>query len=425
MIQGTTLAASGQPPAGRPTPARTPWGAIVVVVVLALLAWLHLYRAVQTASVEPTDFRTYFMASEDALAGRNPYTKSEKHLDYIYPPLLLWLCAPLTKLPFLVAVAVWTLVNFLAWIGAVCLTLKIVNPRRAATWILIVVPSLACYRWILQASTRGQLNLIVLLVTLAGLWAAERRKEWLSGSFLAMAIHLKLLPILFLPYFILRTRWKVVASCFAVGVILLVLPGVTYGREWTIQMLRLWLQRFLQHGGALAMDMEGGNQAPLAMMYRFLARRDVPPVEWFPPPVASLPPETVWLMYTLVAVTVYSVTLWLSNRSHPFAPAAADFSLLFLSTHLVSKKTFEHHLVTMIFVYSALLAIVPGWRGSPRRAATAWWGLWGAIILQNFYSPMFLGLTAASRIGVYSPTTLSLILLWSVLVMLKLDRSKG
>src|SRR5688500_13335117 len=84
--------------------------AVVVLLTLALL--VHVLRAWQVNSSQPSDFRIFYEASLDLQAGADPYRDATTHLPYIYPPLLAWAMAPLTALPLRGAVEVWVGLSF-------------------------------------------------------------------------------------------------------------------------------------------------------------------------------------------------------------------------------------------------------------------------------------------------------------------------
>ena len=64
----------------------------------------------------------------------------------------------------------------------------------------------------------GQVSLFVLFLLVLALWLSHRGKLGAAGAILAAATLIKIFPILFLAYFLLRGKWKAVAG-FAAGFI--------------------------------------------------------------------------------------------------------------------------------------------------------------------------------------------------------------
>ncbi len=108
-----------------------------------LLAWLIVLislvlviRIASNSKWSQWDLRVYYHASEAFLCGSDPYDSSQwseaadnsMELEYVYPPITLLLFAPLTILPY--SVAVWVFI----FLKAACLALLI------TTWIKWFVP---------------------------------------------------------------------------------------------------------------------------------------------------------------------------------------------------------------------------------------------------------------------------------------------
>ena len=61
----------------------------------------------------------------------------------------------------------------------------------------------------------AQVNILVFTLTLISLFFWVRAKDFLSGLWLACAVFIKLTPALFLLFFILKKKWKVLAGFLA------------------------------------------------------------------------------------------------------------------------------------------------------------------------------------------------------------------
>ncbi|MBI4863946.1 MAG: hypothetical protein HY815_27355 [Candidatus Riflebacteria bacterium] len=93
------------------------------------------------------------------------------------------------------------------------------------------------------------------------------------------------------------------------------------------------------------------------------------------------------------------------------------FALTAVTTHLLVKRSWGYHYVTMTFVYATLIGAVGGRRFD--RGATRWivGGVAMAALMQNFYSPMIVGKQMSGTISSYGPTTLSFVVLAATLVL--------
>ena len=77
---------------------------------------------------------------------------------------------------------------------------------------MVPVPAVA-----LEAANGAHLDAISAFCVFGLGWAAVRRRHWLAGVFLGLAGGLKLVPLLLLPVFLRRGRWR--TSLTAVGLV--------------------------------------------------------------------------------------------------------------------------------------------------------------------------------------------------------------
>jgi len=157
---------------------------------------------------------------------------------------------------------------------------------------------------------------------------------------------------------------------------------------------------------ALEMDVQGDNQALPAMLYRFCGpRAGLPPCE-LPPQLVELAPASLWTLYALAALAIYGLTLLACRRAAPALPTALDAALIVLAMHLISKKTWEYHLVTLLFVDTLVLALalkraaVSG-RSLPSGGGPALAALAAATVCKNAYSPLFVGRSLSAAFKPY------------------------
>src|SRR5437667_265371 len=89
--------------------------------------------------------------------------------------------------------------------------------------------------------SHGNVNLYILLLVAACLFAFQHRRDWLAGVLLALGIACKVTPALFIPYFVWKRAWKTLAGC-AIGLLLflIVIPGLRLGFERNLTLLGRW-----------------------------------------------------------------------------------------------------------------------------------------------------------------------------------------
>jgi hypothetical protein len=168
---------------------------------------------------------------------------------YPYPPLLAVLMLPLGALPFDAAVHVWMLFNLALWAVDTALLVywlrvllsegtagavgdglswrrRMANVMRGQadgpTMAAIGVVAVSVLAWpLLQGLLMGQVHVLLLFLLLCIPLCVRRNRPSLAGTLLALAIMIKVLPLLLLAYYLARGRWRLVLSAVAVSLFLL------------------------------------------------------------------------------------------------------------------------------------------------------------------------------------------------------------
>ncbi|HWB53943.1 MAG TPA: glycosyltransferase family 87 protein [Tepidisphaeraceae bacterium] len=154
--------------------------------------------------------------------------------EYVYPPLIAFLAQPLGWIPLVWAAAVMLVVN----LGAAIFALKIacnemLERLTGRTTALAVAQVALIAAWLTTDHIRSELNAwetniwMLLMFVLALRWSD--RKPLLSGIALGFAFNIKYLPIVFVPYLILRRRWAILVSFIVSSVFFAFLPAVSMG----------------------------------------------------------------------------------------------------------------------------------------------------------------------------------------------------
>jgi hypothetical protein len=122
----------------------------------------------------------------------------------IYPPIAQLCFAPIA---FLTPGAAGTLGVQIAGAAAVVVTTwllaRFLGDRRGWSLLYGACPAVA-----LEAANGAHLDAISALCVFGLGWAAVRRRHWLAGVFLGLAAGIKLVPLLLIPAFLRRGRWR-------------------------------------------------------------------------------------------------------------------------------------------------------------------------------------------------------------------------
>jgi Glycosyltransferase family 87 len=211
------------------------WSSVWVVGCVALIPYLIAvaHCLIKFARTGRTGNLPSFRDAAIALShGQNIYQSGVG--DYVYPPLIAFLAQPLGWISIHWAAVFMLAVNTIVAL----LTLKIICEESLfrltgrATPIMVARVALIT-AWLTTDHIRTEFdewetNIWMLFMFVLALRWADRRPVW-AGMALGFAFNIKFLPIVFVPYLIIRRRW-VVLLAFAASVLLFsFLPVISMG----------------------------------------------------------------------------------------------------------------------------------------------------------------------------------------------------
>lgn len=209
--------------------------AAVSLGLVAMLGYLGV-RGLKGLRNPYADFYDFFHAAAAFRAGTDLYTSGDN--GYIYPPLLAFLLQPLTALGERGAGVAWIALMLagtaLATVLAAGTSVRTLAPEdpRARDWTSRLAPGVLALLVLLTTFKRefdwANCNVLVILaLVLAAAWM--ERRAFLAGFLLGFAVHIKYLPIVFLPYFLVRRRWGAAGGMVAGLVVFALLPAAGSG----------------------------------------------------------------------------------------------------------------------------------------------------------------------------------------------------
>jgi len=275
--------------ADRARSVRTLIGWIALAAVLGLYGYNQGYKAWR--SMHANDFKHIYLGSLLLRHGQNPYD-GEAFLGwagrygfrtinpYVYPPTTGLILRPLATLSFDEAKRVWFYLNHAMLLGALALCIHLFlgwrDPWRLAAVVLLAATSFPLRRTL----TAGQLNCVLLLTYCALCWAERNRRDWAVGLFVGFGTLFKLLPGIFVLYYLAKRRWRaLVWTALWSGAILgtslatmgwrvhaaylPVVRAMGYGRS-------VWQERLIA-GGQEPFYRDPFNQSPNSLFHHLLA----------------------------------------------------------------------------------------------------------------------------------------------------------
>lgn len=342
--------------------------------VLGGLTLLFLIVGIQymiKSSEDRSAFNRWRNQVQGLIRGEDVYEK----FNYPNAPIMGLILYPLSELPrFKVGslhVDTGAITWFLIKVGMTMLAFLWVVRLVAASgvafppWAQVIMLAFSL-RPIVGDLSHGNVNLLILFLVVASVYAFRQGRDVGAGLALALAISCKVTPALFIPYFLWKRAWKTLAAA-ALGLVLFffLIPGSILGYAHTVQITRTWVERMiLPFAVQGAVTTEHNNQSLPGLVYRlgtrspsFLDDDDQPLPDgyynWL-----DLEPESARFIVKVCGVLFLVFLAWMcrtptQKREHPLL--AAEYALVVLGMLLFSERTWKHHCVTLLLPFGVIV----------------------------------------------------------------------
>jgi hypothetical protein len=381
---------------------RLGWMALVAVV--ALYGYWQGYRAFQ--NMHGNDFKHLYLGAVFLRRGFDPYVEVDfiRWADsygfqtinpYVYPPTTGLVLSFLTAWNPTTAGRIWFFMNHAMLIASLVLCAWFFVGFRDP-WLLALIALLAATSYPLRRTlTAGQLNCALLLLYCGICWAILKRREWLGGLLVGFGILFKLVPGIFVVYFLWKQRWRAAAWTalwFAaiLGISIATAGWKTHVAFWPVMRemrygRSVWQERLIA-GKQNPFYRDPYNQSPNSLFHHLLAHDPVGAIKpWmeFPPEMKRVPKGFRWANWLTfyTSLTLVLLALWaIHGPSQPveFKPAgqppreSLEIALMVMLSLLLPSLMWDHYVVALFLPQIILLA---------KLAATKRWFSWQMAVL--------------------------------------------
>jgi hypothetical protein len=303
------------------------------------------------------DFEHFYYAAEAIHNGTDPYASGSR--GYIYPPLIAFLFEPLAQLGRDRAAA-WMLgINVFTASLAIILAADQFLRRFGISRNPMILAAVILLSMLLNIDKiKGEWQMwqtdvfMLLLFVVALRWLD--RFPICAGIALGMAVNIKYLPLMFIPYLLIRRRWRTTAGLIIGTLIFAILPALATG--WTANlrnlhtaMTGLLQMTGMQTGGIEAAHIHHVKDALSCSITSALVR--------------ATSPGTGFLIAALIAGAIVTAAAWIyrQNQLSLFDPqlannpaiTAAEWVMLIAGVLAFSPQTNTRHLFDALIFTSA------------------------------------------------------------------------
>jgi alpha-1,2-mannosyltransferase len=356
---------------------------ILIGTVVALCLAVFVLQTISFAYLWDTDSPSYYIAARglvrhidiyddaafQALAAET-FGKSIIVYPYIYPPLLAQLLVPLSALPYGDYFLVLYILNMLLTLACLYLLADVLDFKSTGS----ALPSL--FLFVLVAANHpleitihhGQINILVLILALLFLKFRKSGREWGAGLALALAVFLKIYPVLLILPALASRKWKAALTFAAASAGLLLASIAASGTALWATFARSTLDVFL--GRSTSVFIRGFQSSPNNLSLKGLLGQ----AESF----LHLPPAGATAAYFAIAAGLFALMAAAARRTRLATDIPLQGALLLIATLVLAPLTWSHHYTVMMLPLAYVFGRAVGER---RYAAFLPFGALGAIIL--------------------------------------------
>ncbi len=229
------------------------WNYLFISLATLIMVYCVI-GAVHKVFPYPQDHSDFWVAYEAASAVASGADLYQSVYRYIYPPLFACLLSPLAHLTYESAFLIWLGINLtllavilVAGIRALSSAFQFTPLFRQALGICSLAIILS-YDPIRQNLLQGECDAVTLAGIALGLLWIDRRPS-LAGVVLGMTVLIKYQSIFFLPFLLLRGRWRAAIAMIAGFIAASLLPAIVVGWKRNLEYLDFAL-RGLMHLGS-------------------------------------------------------------------------------------------------------------------------------------------------------------------------------
>jgi hypothetical protein len=243
---------------------------LFIFIALILLISLFLLKVQE----HMRDFEVNYTAGKRLRAGETLYQIEDGHWMFKYLPSAALIYLPLSFLPLSLAKFLWYSLVIFSLCFLVYVSYRILPSKGEKSKYLLVFTPLILTKFFLREIQLGQINAVVGMVLLFMIWVlisekGERpsRNELYAGILWGLALSLKPHSLIFLPYFLIKKKWKSLLSGLSFLALTLCIASFFYGLQGFISVLKDWVTTLSRSTPGLFSSQDNISLAALFMKW--------------------------------------------------------------------------------------------------------------------------------------------------------------
>lgn len=223
--------------------------ALRVILIIVVFLLLFLFRVKN----DMIDFQVNYEAGKRLRLAETPYRFEDGHYMFKYLPSSAFLYLPLSYLPLDLAKGIWYFFILFCSLALIRLSFLLVPSTSDKSKWLMIIPPLILIKYLLREIDLGQINTLVTLILLIMVWYLQRqtqekshKEDIIPGLLWGFAVALKPYALIFLPYFLLKGKWRTLLSGMCTLSMAILIPSLYYGLKGNFIVLNEWISTLSQ-----------------------------------------------------------------------------------------------------------------------------------------------------------------------------------
>ncbi len=216
----------------------------ILLLILFFLFFSFVYQ--YFVKIDMSDFGVCYQGGKRIIKGEILYQVSDGHLQYKYSPASAVFFSIIAFLPYEVAKFIWYLSELIFLFLSLIISYNILPSEQKKRGLVLIFSFIVLVKFIGREIELGQVNVFIFFLLIMMVKALLNKNDVKGGLFLGLSLIFKPYGLVFLPYFILKKRFKLIASGFGTVIIGLSLPVIFYGMRGNIVVLKEWQKTLSQ-----------------------------------------------------------------------------------------------------------------------------------------------------------------------------------
>ena len=229
----------------------------LVIIGLSFVFLLLVYIFI--VQKDMTDFRVCYKSGKRIVQGEMLYQVSDGHLQFKYSPAAAVFFSVLALFPLEMAKVLWYFLEIYLLFLCLRASYDILPVKHKKKGWIVALSFLVLLKFIGREMELGQVNIVLIYFLTLMVITVLEKKDVQPGLFWGFSLFFKPYALVFLPYFILKKRVKMIASGLGILVMGLMLPVVFYGFRQSFFVLKEWTRTLSQSTPSLLDHYDNGS----------------------------------------------------------------------------------------------------------------------------------------------------------------------